>query len=316
MLSCLTVGKRGWQAGAWDNDELFSSQTGSRCWFRIRRILRMKNNTPGNDAIEELVTAKQAAIPVALAVIVKSRGSVPRHTGTKMLVYAGGRTSGTIGGGELEARVVQEALASLEDNQPRYVPYSLVDPERGDPGVCGGEVEVYVEPHLPPITVLIVGCGHVGRAVAQLGSWLGFRIAVSDDREGMATPETVPEADLYFPGSIEDTLASFKVNITTYIIAVTRNVEVDRQVLPRLLQTEAPYIGVIGSRRRWEETRKVLLEDGLFEEQINRFHSPIGLELHAETPEEIAVSILAEVIMLYRDGSGARMAMVPRDEVV
>jgi xanthine dehydrogenase accessory factor len=233
-----------------------------------------------------------------------------------MLIYAGGRTSGTIGGGELEARVVQEALASLEDNQPRYVPYSLVDPERGDPGVCGGEVEVYVEPHLPSLTILVVGCGHVGRAVAQLASWLGLRVVVSDDREGMATPEMVPEADFYFPGSIEDTLSSFKVNITTYIIAVTRNVEIDRRVLPSLLNTEAPYIGVIGSRRRWEETRKLLMADGLSEEQISRFHSPIGLELHAETPEEIAVSILAEVIMLHRGGTGNRMAVVPRQDAV
>ncbi len=276
----------------------------------------MKKNTSSNDAIEELVTARQAGDPVVLAVIVKARGSVPRHTGTKMLIYAGGRTSGTIGGGELEARVVQEALASLEDNQPRYVPYSLVDPKRGDPGVCGGEVEVYVEPHLPPLTILIVGCGHVGRAVAQLANWLGLRVVVSDDREGMATPEMVPEADFYFPGSIEDTLASFKVNITTYIIAVTRNVEIDRQVLPRLLNTEAPYIGVIGSRRRWEETRKLLMADGLSEEQISRFHSPIGLELHAETPEEIAVSILAEVIMLHRGGTGDRMAVAPKQDAV
>jgi xanthine dehydrogenase accessory factor len=272
----------------------------------------MKKNTAASDAIEELMIAREAGNPVALAVIVKARGSVPRHTGTKMLVYAGGRTSGTIGGGELEARVVQEALASLEDNQSRYIPYSLVDPERGDPGVCGGEVEVYVEPYLPPLTILVVGCGHVGRAVAQLASWLNLRVAVSDDREGMATPEMVPDADYYFQGSIEDLLSSFKVNITTYIVAVTRNVEVDRVVLPRLLNTDAPYIGVIGSRRRWEETRKRLIEDGMSEEQITRFHSPIGLELHAETPEEIAVSILAEVIMLHRGGTGKRMAAAPK----
>jgi xanthine dehydrogenase accessory factor len=107
-------------------------------------------------------------------------------------------------------------------------------------------------------------------------------------------------------------LSSFKVNITTYIITVTRNVEIDRHVLPRLLNTEAPYIGVIGSRRRWEETRKLLVADGLSEKQISRFHSPIGLELHAESPEEIAVSILAEVIMLHRGGSGNRMAIVPK----
>ena len=268
------------------------------------------------DILEELVLARQEGNPVALAVIVKARGSVPRHTGTKMLFYADGRTSGTIGGGELEARVMQQALASLKDNKSRYIPYSLVDPERGDPGVCGGEVEVFVEPYLAPATILIIGCGHVGQAAAQLASWLGFRVVVSDDREGMATPEVVPDADLYFPGSIEDTLSSLKVNITTYVVAVTRNVEVDRVILPKILETEAPYIGIIGSRRRWEETQRLLYEDGIDKDQMSRFHSPIGLELHAETPEEIAVSILAEVIMIHRGGSGNRMAAVPTEQEV
>lgn len=274
----------------------------------------MNEEAKPKDILEELVLARQEGNPVALAVIVKARGSVPRHTGTKMLFYADGRTSGTIGGGELEARVMQQALASLEDNKPRYIPYSLVDPARGDPGVCGGEVEVFVEPYLPPATILVIGCGHVGQAAAQLASWLGFRVVVSDDREGMATPEVVPDADLYFPGSIEDTLSSFKVNITTYVVAVTRNVEVDRIVLPKILETEAPYIGIIGSRRRWEETQRLLYEDGVDKDQMSRFHSPIGLELHAETPEEIAVSILAEVIMIHRGGSGNRMAAVPTEQ--
>ena len=113
----------------------------------------MKSKGKPKDTLEELVTARQEEVPVALATIVKASGSVPRHTGSKMLVYADGRTSGTIGGGELEARVLHQALAALKDNNSRYVPYSLVDPKRGDPGVCGGEVEVYVEPYLPPIRV-------------------------------------------------------------------------------------------------------------------------------------------------------------------
>ena len=276
----------------------------------------MNTDAKPKDILEELVLAKQKGNPVALAVIVKARGSVPRHTGTKMLVYADGRSSGTIGGGELEARVLRQALDSLEDNRSRYVPYSLIDPERGDPGVCGGEVEVFVEPYLPPATILIIGCGHVGQAVAKLADWLGFRVVVSDDREGMATPEVIPDADLYFPGSFEDTLSSFKVNTNTYVVAVTRNVEVDRDILPKLLETEAAYIGVIGSRRRWEETQKLLSEDGIDKDQMSRFHSPIGLELHAETPEEIAVSIIAEVIMIHRGGSGIRMAAVPAEHGV
>lgn len=258
--------------------------------------------------IQQLATAKKAGEAIALALVVKARGSVPRHTGTRMLIYEDGRTSGTVGGGELEALVVQEALASLKDNLPRYIPYSLVDPARGDPGVCGGEVEVFVEPHLPPATIFIIGCGHVGLAVAQLASWLGFRVAVSDDREELATPEHVPEADLYFPGALTRALKSFKFTDSTFVVAVTRNVTVDRESLPLLLKTPAPYIGVIGSRRRWEETRRLMLEDGLGQDQLARFHSPIGLDIEAETPQEIAVSIMAEILMVYRGGSGARMA--------
>jgi xanthine dehydrogenase accessory factor len=123
----------------------------------------------------------------------------------------------------------------------------------------------------------------------------------------MATPELIPDADLYYPGTIDDLLAAHKISASTFIIAVTRNIEIDRQILPKLSMTEAAYVGVIGSRRRWEETKKLLIEDGLDEDQISRFHSPIGLELHAETPEEIAVSILAEVIMIHRGGTGSRM---------
>ena len=269
----------------------------------------MQSKAKPKEIFEELLVARQDSEPVALAIVVQARGSVPRRAGAKMLVYADGSTSGTIGGGELEARVVQQALEALADNQTRYIPYSLVDPARGDPGVCGGEVEVFVEPYLSPLTILIIGCGHVGRAVAELASWLGFRVAVSDDRDGMATPEVVPDADLYFPGSIESTLESLKVGVTTYVVAVTRNVEVDRVILPKILETEAPYIGIIGSRRRWQETQRLLVEDGVSEQQMTRFHSPIGLELHAETPEEIAVSIMAEIILTHRGGTKAQMAL-------
>ena len=268
----------------------------------------METLDPGSSLLSELIDSQQAGKPVVLATIVRARGSVPRHTGSKMLIYEDGRVSGTIGGGELEARVIKEAIQALGEGRPRIVPYSLVDPAKGDPGVCGGEVEVYIEPYLSPATVLVIGSGHVGRAVVRLAAWLGFRVAVNDDRPELATPEQAPGADIYLPGDIEEALATFKITNNTYIVVVTRNVLVDRQILPRLLESPASYIGVIGSRRRWEESLRLLREDGLSEEQLARCHSPIGLELHAETPAEIAVSILAEIIMVRRGGSGERMA--------
>jgi xanthine dehydrogenase accessory factor len=267
----------------------------------------MNNNEKDGSILAELLDAQAKGRPVVLATVVKARGSVPRHAGSKMLVYADGQIRGTIGGGEMEARVIQDALGALADGRPQVVAYSLVDPARGDPGLCGGEVEVYIEPYHPPATVLIIGCGHVGRAVAHLASWLGYRVAVNDDREEMVSEEIVPEADVYLPGSLAEAMSSFQIHSNTYIITVTRNVLLDRQILPLLTKTPAPYIGVIGSRRRWQETRRLLREDGLSEEHLNRFHSPIGLELNAETPEEIAVSIMAEITMIRHGGTGDRM---------
>lgn len=269
----------------------------------------MDNADEGTKLLSELLKARESGQPLALATIVKARGSVPRHAGSKMLIYADGQLSGTIGGGEMEARVRDEALAALKDGHPRLIPYSLVDPERGDPGVCGGEVEIYVEPYRSPASVLVIGCGHVGQAVAHLASWLGFQVAVHDDRSELVTQALIPDADFYLPGTIEEALSVFEVTDNTYVVVVTRNVLIDRQLLPQLLATPAPYIGVIGSRRRWTETKRLLREDGLSEDEIDRFHSPIGLELNAETPREIALSIMGEIIMFRRGGAVQRMAI-------
>lgn len=261
--------------------------------------------------LSELIQAQENGRPVVLATVIKARGSVPRRSGAKMLIYADGRISGSVGGGELEARIISEALACLADGETRIVPYTLVDPQRGDPGVCGGEVEVYLEPYAAPATLLVIGCGHVGKAVAALGHWLGYRVLVSDDRRELAAPEHIPDADLYLPGTVQEALSRIQVHANTFITVLTRNVLLDREILPLLAGTDAPYIGVIGSRRRWQETKRLLLEDGMAEADLARFHSPIGLQLNAETPEEIAVSILAEILMMRHGGSGERLADLP-----
>lgn len=264
-------------------------------------------NNDNHRILSELLAAQEAGMSVVLATITKARGSVPRHVGTKMLVYGDGRFLGTIGGGEVEARVLDEAKAALGDGRVRTIPYAFVDPEQGDPGICGGEIEVYLEPFMPPATLFVIGCGHVGQAIADLGHWLDFRVVVTDDRAELAAPEHIPHADVYLPGAIKDALAAQPIGRNTFITLVTRNVALDRQILPLLAQTPAPYIGVMGSRRRWAETKKLLLADGLSEADLARFHSPLGLELNAETPKEIAVSVLAEIIMIHRGGTGARM---------
>lgn len=256
-------------------------------------------------ALVQLEEKNEAGV---LCTIVSSSGSTPRHTTSKMLVYPDGHFIGTVGGGELENRVIAEAQKALSDGRARLLQYSMTDPQRGDPGVCGGQVEIFVEPVLPRPALVVIGSGHVGKAVAHLAHWLDFYVVVSDDRPDFCTPEAVPDADAYYPVSMQALPQALAITPWTYLVLTTRGMNVDVEGLPALLDSPAAYIGLIGSQRRWASTRKALLERGLPVEKLERVRSPVGLELNAETPEEIAVSILAEIIMLRQGGSGRVMS--------
>lgn len=255
-------------------------------------------------AISELEKNNDIAV---LCTVIKSEGSTPRHVGSKMLVYSDGKFTGTVGGGELESRVIKAALESLKSGDAQILSYAMSDPSRGDPGVCGGTVEVFVEPILPPAMIVVIGAGHVGKAVVHLAKWLGFRVAVSDDREEFCNPKSVPGADAYYPVEMGKLTEQLKINRRTFIVITSRGSNIDAKGLPSLLNTDAAYIGVIGSKRRWLTTVKALKEQGVSEEKVSRVHSPMGLELNAETPEEIAVSIMAEVLMVRDKGTGKSM---------
>jgi xanthine dehydrogenase accessory factor len=246
--------------------------------------------------------------PGALCTIVRSKGSTPRRTTSKMLVYTDGSIAGTVGGGELENRVIREAKEVIQTGQPRLLEYSMTDPQRGDPGVCGGQLEIYVEPIHPKPVLVVLGAGHVGKAVVHLAKWLGFRVVVSDDRAEFCNPEATPGGDEYLAVPMQDLPQHLKITPWTYLVLTTRGSNVDVLGLPALLNTPAAYIGVIGSRRRWTVTKNKLLEAGVSEPELERVRSPMGLELNAETPEEIAMSIMAEIIMLRQGGDGQVMA--------
>lgn len=262
-----------------------------------------------HEIYQAVVSAQEAGEPVVMATVTRTRGAVPRRAGSRMLVYPDRRIMGTVGGGEMEHLVVEAALEAMDDGKPRVLSYDFVDPASGDPGVCGGSNEVFVDPLLPDPTILVIGCGHVGKAVAGLAKWLGFRVAVTDDRVELCSPDVIPDADMYLPVPIDEIDQHIKLSRYVYIAAVTRGVNVDVELLPPLLASDAPYIGLIGSRRRWTVTAKNLLDQGITPEELERVHSPIGLELNAETPAEIAVSILAEIIMVMRGGTGEIMKM-------
>src|SRR5512144_2426517 len=177
-------------------------------------------------ALSEIEKNNESA---ALCTVVKSEGSTPRHVGSKMLVYPDGKFVGTVGGGELENRVMKIALESLNTGSAVTLAYSMSDPSRGDPGVCGGTVEVFVEPILPPAMIVVIGTGHVGKAVVHLPTWLGFRVAVSDDRPEFCTPESVPGADDYYPVEMEKLPEHLKINKQTYVIITSRGSNVDQE---------------------------------------------------------------------------------------
>jgi xanthine dehydrogenase accessory factor len=234
--------------------------------------------------------------PAAVATVVKVMGSSPREVGTKMLVRPDGSIVGSVGGGEMELRVIQAARESLRDGKPRYLEMTLSDDKRGDPMICGGEMEIFVEPLQRPPTLLVIGAGHIGIACAQLAKGLGFRVVVWDDRTELATRERVPFADELETGDIVEKLKALDVSPQTYIVLVTRLHTLDAELLRAAIDKPARYIGMLGSERRVLTVYKMLREQGVKEEELNRVHAPIGIEIGAETPAEIAVSIMAEVI--------------------
>lgn len=246
--------------------------------------------------LRELVEALEARTPVVSATVVDTSRSVPRRPGSKMLVFGDGTISGSIGGGEMEARVIAEALGALADRRTRRLSYTLLEPATGDPGVCGGEVELYLEPHMPPTTLFVIGLGHVGRAVVELAAWTGFEVVAWDDRPELATD--LPDARQLMSDSFAEAIAAFAPDAFTHAVMVTRNAALDAELLPLLLSTPVASVGLMGSRRRWDTTRAALEAAGVPAEDIARVRTPVGLEIAAETPREIAVSILAEVVGL------------------
>lgn len=247
------------------------------------------------DQISILLSQGKSA---ALCTVLETHGSVPRHAGSKMLVLEDGSFSGTVGGGMLESRVLAAAREVILSGKAQLLSYSLVDLARGDPGVCGGQVQVFVEPLWPAPTLVVIGGGHVGKALASLAKWLGFRVAVSDDRPEFCNPQAIPDGQEFYPLAMAELPKQLRINQHTWLVLTTRGSQVDVAGLPALLKTPAAYIGVIGSRRRWAETVKGLQAAGVSPQELARIHSPVGLPIQAETPEEIALSIMAQIIAL------------------
>ncbi len=248
------------------------------------------------DVLDRLVEAKKNSVPVALCIVIETKGSVPRRSSSKMLVYADGQTEGTVGGGELESRTVDMALESLKNGRTRLLEYSLSADNPESAGVCGGEVKVYIEPQVSKPVLLILGAGHVGQAVARIGQMLDFRVIISDDRKELCNPEILPGDVELLPVPITEIPDHLAIDERVYVVGVTRGSEVDVEGLEVILRGSPAYVGLIGSKNRWAATRQGLIDRGVSLEKIAQIKSPIGLSIKAETPNEIAISILAEII--------------------
>ncbi len=253
------------------------------------------------DIYEEIVQLRQAGRRGAVATIVNVRGSVPSFETAKMLVRDDGSIVGTVGGGCVEAEVWQAAREVMESERPRTLTFNLNQNPKYDTGlVCGGTLDIFIEPVLPPASLYIFGGGHVALSLYRTANTAGFDVNVIDDRESYANRERFPEAKEVIAADFDQAMARITPNETSYIVIVTRGHHDDMRVLRWAVQTQARYIGMIGSKRKTIAIFRELVKEGIAEHLFERVHAPVGLDIGAITPEEIAVAITAELIAARR----------------
>jgi len=244
-----------------------------------------------------------------LATVVSSRGSAPAAPGKKMAFASDGATAGTVGGGALEARVIDEAGEILEEKKSRLLHFKLDDTDASDLGmICGGEQDVFLDFISSRRRLVIFGGGHVGLALARVAAAIDFPVLIVDDRSEFIDPDRFPPlTELVNLSFEEDDWTSLAIDTDTYLVIITRGHRFDRICLERALVTSAPYIGMIGSRSKVDGTIAALEKKGLTIRQDPRIYSPIGLDLGDKSPQEIAISIMAEIIKVKSGGTGLHM---------
>ncbi len=253
------------------------------------------------DIYEEIVALRQQGRRGAIATIVNVRGSIPSFETAKMLVRDDGSIIGTVGGGCVEADVWQAAREVMESEKPRTLTFNLNQNPKYDTGlVCGGTLDIFIEPVLPPARLYIFGAGHVAHSLYKTAQLAGFYISVIDDRESYANRERFPEAREVIAEDFDQAMARLTPSETSYIVIVTRGHRDDMRVLRWAVQTRARYVGMIGSKRKTITIFRELLKEGIPEQLFDRVHAPVGLDIGAITPDEIAVSITAELIAARR----------------
>lgn len=249
------------------------------------------------DIYETIIKLKKKGESAALATVTMRDGSAPREQGAKMLVLGNGAIVGSVGGGKLEAEVREKAQKVIATGKATTVHFDLTGKEAGEEGmICGGVTDVFIEPILSTPTLYIFGAGHISIPVSKIGKMLGFNVVIIDDRADFANKERFPEADKVIAQDLDKLFPKLDINKLAYIVIVTRGHLHDEHVLEWAVKTDAGYIGMIGSKQKVSTLFNHLRSRGVPAEKLATVNAPIGLEIYSDTPEEIAVSIMAEII--------------------
>lgn len=265
--------------------------------------------------IEAVLGELRGGRPVALAVVVRKSGSAPRDVGARIVVRMDGSTVGTLGGGAFERLVVKDSLEALKEGRPALKRYAFR--EEGVEGaektglICGGEVEVFIDVLKPAPRIILVGAGHLAQAIAKIASDAGFKVSVTDPSPELASRERFPMAEEVVVGEPEEGVKKLKPTERDLIVIVYGAVEEDYRALVKALETPARYIGLLGSRRKCAEFLKRLRGKGYSEEALRgRVYMPIGIDIGADTPEEIAVAVVAEIVNILKGGSLRHLSII------
>jgi xanthine dehydrogenase accessory factor len=253
------------------------------------------------DLYDEIVRLRALGQKCAVATIVQVNGSIPSYESAKMLVREDGSIMGTVGGGCVEGDVWTAAREVIETEKPKHLNFSLSQEAAYDEGlICGGQLNIFVEPIIPHPQALIFGGGHVSKGISRVASLAGFQTSIIDDREAFANSARFPEAVATYAEEYESVFGKLRINSATYIVIVTRGHRDDMRVLRWAVTTQAKYIAMIGSKRKTISVVKELEKEGIAREAFDKVCAPMGLEIGAETPEEIAISVVAEMIAVRR----------------
>jgi len=246
---------------------------------------------------EEMVRLTRQGEPFALATVVAHGGSSPRKSGTKMLVRRNGSSLGTVGGGRIEQETIEAARMALSSGEASTLEFILTE-EHGY--ACGGSMSVFVDPQGRRPLLVMFGAGHVGRALTPLAHGCGFRVIVVDERPDCAVPELLPGADEIVCAPVGDACGRLRLDRESFAVIATPGHRHDFDAVRGCLATETGFIGLLGSRRKRETLLKTLEEEGFDSAQRARVITPVGLDIGAQTPEEIAVSIVGQLIAIRR----------------